>query len=229
VCNRLTRHAALTPAQAACGGDGTDGNDDAFSLKVVAEEEPAAPPQPPQPRRRAGATLTASSMPLKDGTLQTGVELVGRPQKRPPPLLPPPPPVVIKRTPLAVLQQRVLAKYPSLRDVRVNPAVVRGWPLFTRFTDAVEAAGASSRVMLLLHGTREENIDSILTSGLRGGLGNLRWFTSCLGIASDYARGAQRVIICAVLRPMPCSSYPGKAYTIDIDAHHVPLFVARRW
>jgi hypothetical protein len=235
VRTRLTRHAALALlAQAVCEGHSA-GSNNIFLLQkrrdVAEEEEPAAAPPPPPPRR-AAATLTASSMPLKGGALQTGVELVGRPRKRlplPPPPRPLPPPVVIKRTPLAVAHQHVLAKYPSLRDVRVNPAVVRGAPLFTRFTSAVAAAGAASRVRLLLHGTAEENIDSILTSGLRGGAGNLRWFTSCLDVASVYARDAQRIIIFAVLRPTPCSSFPGKAYTIDIDAHHVPLFVARRW
>jgi hypothetical protein len=85
--------------------------------------------------------------------------------------VPPRVPVFINGEPLAVLRGMVMAYYPTLRDVRPNPAVVRGAPLYERFV-AAAAASAGARVlsgiMFLLHGTPEENIDSILTIGLRG-------------------------------------------------------------
>jgi hypothetical protein len=137
---------------------------------------------------------------------------------------------MIRGKPLRVLQAQVAAQYPTLKDVRVNPAVVRGATLFERFTAAVESAGARCSVELLLHGTPEENVDSILTSPLRGwARSQLRYFSNCEATAAAYARGAPRQVIFAVLNPAKQPIYGSKAiFTISEEAHHLPLFVARR-
>jgi hypothetical protein len=138
-----------------------------------------------------------------------------------------PPLVMIGDKPLHENVWLAKTYFPTLKDVRVNPAAKRG-AQSKRFAAAVAAAGECPPLDFLLHGTPEHNIDSILASGLRGRTGcNTRWLTSCPDIAKYYAQGTQRVIIFAVLKPTPCSSFPGKAYTINTDAHHLPLFVAR--
>jgi hypothetical protein len=166
---------------------------------------------PPAPSKRAAVASPAATQRLK------------KRKKRP---------VLINGKPLGALRDVVAAQYPSLRHVRVNPAVKRGAPQYKRFSAAVASAGESCRIDYLLHGTPENNIDSILATALRGSpeLGNRRWFTSCPNIASTYAGNARRIVICAVLHPTPCQkAYPTGAFTSDVDAHHLPLFVARRF
>jgi hypothetical protein len=171
--------------------------------------------------RTDGAPMSATEDVLQ---LLNGTPLVGQ---SPSPV--PPRPILINDKPLDVLATEAAALYPALKDVRVNPAIVPGAPLYERFAAAVDAAGDERRIELLLHGTYEHNIDSILASGLRGSLYcNTRWLTSCPRVASHYTRRAKRIVIFAVLNPKPCSSYPGKAYTVTVDSHHLPLFVARR-
>jgi hypothetical protein len=100
------------------------------------------------------------------------------------------------------------------------------------------AVAAARHIQLLLHGTPEQNVDSILATSLRGRPHcNTRWFSNSVDVASQYARGASRIIIFAVFKPV-VQVYPGywyvsppdhpTIYTLTVDAHHVPLFVARR-
>ncbi len=141
---------------------------------------------------------------------------------------------MINDKPLEVLAKEVAAQYPALKDVRVNPALARGWHLLERFAAAVEAAGDTRRIELLLHGTPEANVDSVLTTPLRAcPHENARWFSNCVAIAQQYARGAQRQVIFAVLNPtaQPYGGYGvynrSTIYTSAEEAHHLPLFVAR--
>jgi hypothetical protein len=150
-----------------------------------------------------------------------------------------------------LLMQRVATLFPSLKDVKPNPRLMApGGPagLLRPFRKAVaraaedvgaagSAAAAARHIHLLLHGTPEPNVNSILATSLRGRqYCNTRWFTNSVDIAGQYARGATRMIIFAVFRPLECA-YGGYAglpaggptiYTLREDAHHVPLFVARR-
>jgi hypothetical protein len=150
-----------------------------------------------------------------------------------------------------LLLQRVASLYPSLTDVQLNPRLTQpgaGAGLLRAFRqtvarsmrlDARRPAGAAAiepHVHLLLHGTPEQNVDSILATSLRGSAygGNMRWFSNSVDIADMYARGASRRIIFAVFRPQAEQAgyvYPSGGftiYTLTEDAHHVPLFVARR-
>jgi hypothetical protein len=137
--------------------------------------------------------------------------------------------LAINGKPLEALQALVAAKYPTLREVRVNPAATRGSAMFKRFEAAMRETAAARRVDFLLHGTPEHNVDSVLASGLRGRPGcNTRWLTSCPNTASLYARGAGRIVVCAVLVCPQQAASGGNIFTITDDAHHVPLFVARR-
>jgi hypothetical protein len=149
-----------------------------------------------------------------------------------------------------LLLQRVATHYPSLKDVQINPRLTApgGAGVLRAFRQTVAratkkgAGGASAgaaavvpHIHLLLHGTPEENVDSILASSLRGrAVCNTRWFSNSVDIAGQYARGASRLIIFAVFRPLGAPygyALPHGCptiYTLREDAHHVPLFVARR-
>jgi hypothetical protein len=121
------------------------------------------------------------------------------------------------------------AQYPSLTDVRLNPAAVapRG-PLYSRFAAARAATEHTHTVQLMLHGSPEANVDSILASSLRGRPGcNSRWLTSCEITAKGYMRGASRIVVFAVLTPKAPHSSPPYVHISTDDAHQVPLFVAR--
>ena len=118
----------------------------------------------------------------------------------------------------------------ALRNIQVNTAMPETHA--ARFMAAWEAAMATHEIRLLLHGSPEENVDSILKHGLRGRAEcNTRWLTSCTRTAARYARGAQRITVCATLLPKGATGevgLPGPIFTINRDEHHVPLFVAQR-
>lgn len=102
---------------------------------------------------------------------------------------------------VAVLQQKLASKFPQLATSAVpNPHAAPGTPLHSRFASA--AAAAPDKVVdVLVHGTKDSNIDSILRSSLRGraGCGTV-WFTDDIHTANGYAGGAKRMIAFAVLR-----------------------------
>jgi hypothetical protein len=144
------------------------------------------------------------------------------------------PPVLINGQPLYVLAKEAAALYPDLKDVHINPAIVRGAPLYERFAAAMEAAGDERRIEILLHGTPEQNVDSILTTPLRAcPHENARWFSNCMNTAWLYACGAHRQVIFAVLNPKqvrPSGYRPSGStymYNSSEETHHLPLFVAR--
>jgi hypothetical protein len=122
---------------------------------------------------------------------------------------------------VAALERSLARKFPTLAHrARPNPHAAPGTPLHSRF--AAAAAAPNKIVDIMVHGTPEANVDSILQSSLRGrpGCGTC-WFTDDLNTAAQYARGAKRMIAFAVLRDKG-HSYP--IYTTSDAAHHLPLF-----
>ena len=113
----------------------------------------------------------------------------------------------------------------ALGNIEINTKVPAA--LATRFATAWTAAMDTHDVRLLLHGSPEHNIDSILEHGVRGRAAcNTRWLTSCPITAAGYARGAQRMVVCATL--LPKVGVDSGIFTINRDEHHLPLFVAQR-
>lgn len=135
--------------------------------------------------------------------------------------------VLLDGKPLESLKKLVGAQYPQLADIKENPQALRGKPLFERFAAAMEATAETHAVRFVLHGTPEQNIPSVLASGLRGRACGTRWFTSNAHTAAHYAQTSQRIVVCAVLVQKSLS--PAEhIVTVNQDAHHLPLFVARR-
>lgn len=95
-----------------------------------------------------------------------------------------------------------------------------------------------------MHGTPEENVDSILKDGLHGGTRSppRSWFTSDYAKASEFAKGALRWIVFLVLHSknnlepivtsaleeLCCVSLDSRlthAFVVDDHTHHLPAFV----
>jgi hypothetical protein len=115
----------------------------------------------------------------------------------------------------------------ALRDIQIKTAMPNTFA--ARFLATWEAKKRTHKICLLLHGSPEHNIDSILEHGVRGRAAcNTRWLTSCPHTAAGYARGAQRMVVCATLLPKFGVADGSNIYTIDRDEHHLPLFVAER-
>jgi hypothetical protein len=125
---------------------------------------------------------------------------------------------------IAALERSLAAKFPQLAtSARHNPHAAPGTPLHSRF--AAAAAAPNKTIDIMLHGTAETNVDSILQTSLRGrpGCGTC-WFTDDLNTAAEYAKsrgGAKRMIAFAVLRD---KGHAGSIYTTNDAAHHLPLF-----
>ena len=137
---------------------------------------------------------------------------------------------LIAGQPLEQLKEFVSGQFrAALVDIKENPAVAPGKELYERFIQAAEATADTHDLKYLLHGTADENVDSVLAEGLRPNpaRGNTtRWFTTCVQTSDQYAKGAQRRVVFAVLVD---SKQPQQSiFTIDRCEHHLPLFVARR-
>ena len=128
---------------------------------------------------------------------------------------------------MAALKQLVAGTYSQLGDWQEKPAAAVDQPLSRRFAAALEEAKETHTVRFMLHGTAEHNVDSILQHGIRGNAGaNMRWFTSCINTASQYTKGASRMVISAVLVPKEYSNL--HIVTVNRDDHHLPILVGRR-
>ncbi len=69
----------------------------------------------------------------------------------------------------ALMQQTLAAKFPELaRSARPNPHAAPGTALYSRFAAAAAAEAPNKVVDIMVHGTSEQNVDSILKSSLRG-------------------------------------------------------------
>ena len=132
----------------------------------------------------------------------------------------------ISGKPMAALKQLVASTYSQLRDWQENPAAAVDQPLSRRFAAALEETQATHTVRFMLHGTAEHNVDSVLANGIRGRPGtNMRWFTTCSHTATQYAKGAQRMVVSAVLVPNEASHQ--HIVTVTRDEHHLPILVGR--
>ncbi len=103
---------------------------------------------------------------------------------------------------VAALHRTLAAKFPQLAlTARLNPHAAVGTPQHARFAAAAKARAEDMVIDVMLHGTPEKNIDSILQTSLRGRARcGTCWFTDHLPTAAIYACGARRVIVFAVLR-----------------------------
>jgi hypothetical protein len=103
---------------------------------------------------------------------------------------------------VAALERAFAAKFAAVaRSVRRNPHAQPGTPLHERFAAAAAAAADAKTNDIMLHGTDEQNIDSILQESLRGrAYCGTCWFTDDHDTASGYAHNARRMIAFAVLR-----------------------------
>lgn len=117
-----------------------------------------------------------------------------------------PPPVDV-----AALRARLAEKWPHFASrARLNPHAAPGTFLHNRFASAVSRA-SNKHIDLYLHGTREENIDSIVQTSLT--LAKTRraafWFTVRPETALSYTHGAKRLLVFAVLteESRPCYNY----------------------
>ncbi len=123
------------------------------------------------------------------------------------------------------LRLALAKKVPALaHTARANPHAAPGMPLHTRFMEAA-AAEEGKVIDVMLHGTSDSNVDSILQESLRGRECGTCWFTDDLGTASQYAGGAKRMIAFAVLRD---KGHTHPIYTTKQKAHHLPLFEMQR-
>ena len=123
---------------------------------------------------------------------------------------------------VAALECALAAKFAKFGSkARRNPHALPGTPLHARFAAAV-AAAPHKKLDIMLHGSPEQNVDSILQSSLRGRAACGRcWFTDDISTASTYARGARRLVAFAVLRE---KSDTASICTTSDAAHHLPLF-----
>lgn len=139
---------------------------------------------------------------------------------------------LIDGKPLAALKQLVAADFgAALEGFEENASAAHGTPLFARFSAALAATADTHHVKFLLHGTAEDNVDSVLAQGLRHSpsYGTKRWFTDNISTSDNYAKGALRRVVFAVLVHKTAPAAPAQGvYTITQDEHHLPLFVARR-
>ena len=84
---------------------------------------------------------------------------------------------------------------------RLNPHAAPGTPLHTRFALAAAESKDTKVVDIMLHGTRDENVDSILKASLRGRPGcGTSWFTDMYDTAMKYVGEERGLIAFAVLR-----------------------------
>ena len=116
----------------------------------------------------------------------------------------------------------------SLADIKVNPAAAPNTHLWKRFNMAVASTSRTHVAKFVLHGTPEGNVDSVLAEGLRPNpaRGNTtRWFTTDVLTSDQYARGAQRRVVFAVLvKKQPRAET--SVFTIERCEHHLPLWRA---
>jgi hypothetical protein len=123
---------------------------------------------------------------------------------------------------VAALQRTLADKFPHLAPMaRLNPHAAVGTPQRTRFAAAARARAEDMVIDVMVHGTPDANIDSILQTSLRGRACGTCWFTDNLPTASYYTCGARRIIAFAVLRD---KSDRNHICTTKDPAHHLPLF-----
>jgi hypothetical protein len=124
---------------------------------------------------------------------------------------------------VAALERALAAKFSAMASsARPNPHAAPGTPLHSRFAAAAAAAAGEKVVDIMLHGSPDENIESIKQTSLRGRAGcGTCWFTDDPSTATSYARGARRMIAFAVLRN---KGHTAPIYTTQDPAHHLPLF-----
>ena len=135
-------------------------------------------------------------------------------------------PFVTHALDVAALELVLATKFDKMAaSARANPHAAPGTPLHSRFAAAAAAAAPHKVVDVMVHGTHESNVDSILQSSLRGRESSgTCWFTDDINTASQYARGAQRLIAFAVLRD---KNHTQHIYPPSDPAHHLPLFEMR--
>ena len=133
---------------------------------------------------------------------------------------------------IETLKQKVATLGVPSKAVVVNAHAALGMPLHQEFAALALQLAATHEVDVLLHGSPEANVDSILRKGLcpqycKSGPGTF-WLTKHYTTAQTYMRGAKRLVAFAVLRPKNwsyvVSPYEG-VYTFNDARAILPMFV----
>ena len=119
----------------------------------------------------------------------------------------------------------------SLLPIWSNPKSAPGQPLYERFVAAWQRA-PNQQILLVFHGTPEENIAAICTDGLdpnrRSGqaLGPGEYFGEQMAISQGYCRGGRHMLIFAVLLDPSGITFRGNAcIVINKAENQLPLAV----
>lgn len=86
-----------------------------------------------------------------------------------------------------------------------------------QFEEIAVSLASTHQVDVLIHGSPEENVDSILEHSLsveKSRYGSMFWLTSNLYTASEYARGASRIVGFAALRSKEATTGWGHVFTL---------------
>jgi hypothetical protein len=112
-----------------------------------------------------------------------------------------------------------------------NPKSAPGQPLYERFVAAWQRA-PNQQILLVFHGTPEENIAAICTDGLdpkrRSGqaAGPGEYFGKQMAISQGYCRGGRHMLIFAVLLDQSGVTFQGDAFiVINKSENQLPLAV----
>lgn len=126
----------------------------------------------------------------------------------------------------ATLRAKLAAKVGvPVAKVALNPHAAEGTPMHIRFVERAKALKDTHEVDVLIHGSPEQNVDSILRSSLsvqRSRHGSAFWLTEHLATAQGYMNGATRVVGFAALRRKEMNG--AGIYVLNDSQHLLPLF-----
>ena len=119
----------------------------------------------------------------------------------------------------------------EITSVTPNPFAQPGQPLYNRFVEQWQRV-ENQKIQLVFHGTPEQNINSILKTGLdparRCGqsLGRGEYFGACAVTSLPYCRMGQKMLVFAILLDKSgATRNNGSVLVIHKSSHQLPLFV----
>ena len=115
----------------------------------------------------------------------------------------------------------------SVQKISLNNHAVTGTSMHSAFEQRAKALAATHEVDVLLHGSSESNVDSILRRSLsvqHSRHGSMFWLTDHLATAQGYMHGASRVVGFAVLRSKGATTPSPGIHVISDPTHLLPLF-----
>ena len=126
----------------------------------------------------------------------------------------------------ATLRAKLAAKVGvPVTKVALNPHASEGTPMHVAFEQRAKVLKETHEVDVLLHGSPEHNVDSILRRSLsvqHSRHGSAFWLTEHLATAQGYMNGATRVVGFAALRSKAQNG--AGIYVLNDPQHLLPLF-----